>query len=179
MPFLQADTLDPSDFIAIVQRYHSLAEETFKGKPLLLAFSPAHALFHVFTPDELFLKTTDQGRIFSPEGELKWRRKEDRMQVVYLGDEAPPEGLKDYSSKILKLKTHYPEIILWGVRTDTKNEWIEQQVPHRFDYPITTAEYSRGRVVIVIENWMDAFGFAQFSRYHSLKEIPGENNATR
>ena len=99
------------------------------------------------------------------------------MRVVFLGDVAPPEGLEDRSSELSDLKKVVSELILWGERTDIKNEWIEQQVPHRFQYPVLTTRYSRGRAAIIIETWNDLFGFSQISRYHSLKEIPGETNA--
>jgi len=177
MSFLQADTLTLSSFIGFIHQYHSLTENKFKTKPLLLAFSPAQAVFDVFLPDETFLMSTDQGRIFSQEAELKWRRIEDNMHVAYLGNVSPPKGLQDYSSELAELKIEYTEAILWGKKTDKKNEWIEQQVPHRFNYPIPTAEYSRGRAVIVIENWLDEFGFSPFSRYHSIKEMQGEQHA--
>jgi hypothetical protein len=177
MPILKTKDLALHDFIALARQYHSLAIQRFKTTPLLLAFSPARALFENFALDQSFIETTEQGRIFSPEGELKWRRVNDRMRVVYLGYEPPPEGLEDRSSELADLERHHSEFILWGVRSDSKNEWIEQQVPHRFNYPISTAQYSRGRAAISIESWIDSFGFAKFSRYHSLKEIPGENHA--
>jgi len=82
---------------------------------------------------------------------------ENRIRTVYLGNAAPPEGLKDHFSENGKPASKVGELILWGERTDTKNEWIEQQVPHRFAYPIPTALFSRGRAVIVIEHWIDQF----------------------
>lgn len=178
MPFLEADDLALEDFIGYIQRYHELAEGS-ANFPLMLTFSAARAVFSTFILDEPFFIATDQGRIFSPEGELKWRRVKDLMRVVYLGHVAPPEGLKDRSSEVTNLKVEIGELLLWGTRTDTKNEWIEQQMPNRFDYPIQTAQFSRGRAVITIEHWLDEFGFAQFNRYHSLKEAPGETNAAR
>lgn len=177
MAILKTKDLALTEFIVIVQRYHELGIQHFQTTPLLLAFSPAQALFETLDLDRHFLETTEQGRIFSPEGELKWRRVGDRMRVVYLGKELAPEGLEDRSSELVDLEKHHSELILWGQRSETKNEWIEQQVPNRFNYPISTAQHSRGRAAISIENWIDAFGFTKFSRYHSLKEIPGENHA--
>lgn len=177
MAFLKIKNIELPDFIVLVQRYQAIAIQQFQTTPLLLAFSPAQVLFKVMDLDQAFLETTDQGRIFSPEGELKWRRVEDRMRVVYLGDEPPPEGLEDRSAELAGLNKHAGELILWGERSNKENEWIEQQVPHRFNYPISTSQYPRGRAAIVIENWVDAFGFEKFSRYHSFKEIQGENHA--
>ena len=176
MPFLQVNDFDTDSFFDLICRYHTHAAQHFETLPILLAFSPARALFEILNTDESFFKYTDQGRVFSPEGELKWRRIRDKMRVVFLGEVAPPEGLEDRSSELSDLKV-VSELILWGERTDTKNEWIEQQVPHRFQYPVFTTRYNRGRAAIIIENWNDVFGFPQFSRYHSLKEMPGEINA--
>ncbi len=177
MPFLQVNDFDIDSFFDLICRYHTHAAQHFETLPILLAFSPARALFEILNTDESFFKNTDQGRVFSPEGELKWRRIRDKMRVVFLGDVAPPEGLEDRSSELSDLKKVVSELILWGERTDTKKEWIEQQVPHRFQYPVFTTRYNRGRAAIIIENWNDVFGFPQVSRYHSLKEMPGEINA--
>ena len=177
MPFLQVKDFDIDSFFDLIRRYHTHAAQHFETLPILLAFSPARALFEILNTDESFFKNTDQGRIFSPEGELKWRRIRDKMRVVFLGDVAPPEGLEDRSSELSDLKKVVSELILWGERTDTKKEWIEQQVPHRFQYPVFTTRYNRGKAAIIIENWNDVFGFPQVSRYHSLKEMPGEINA--
>lgn len=177
MPFLQVNDFDTDSFFDLICRYHAHAAQYFETLPILLAFSPARALFEILNTDESFFKYTDQGRVFSPEGELKWQRIRDKMRVVFLGDVAPPEGLEDRSSELSDLKKVVSELILWGERTDTKKEWIEQQVPHRFQYPVFTTRYNRGRAAIIIENWNDVFGFPQVSRYHSLKEMPGEINA--
>ena len=139
----------------------------------MMAFSPARAFFDYFRFDESYISATDQGRIFFPEGELKWRRADDLMRVVYLGKQAPPDGLEDYSPEMEGLKPEKSEFILWGVRTEKENEWIEQQVPHRFAYPVAGKKFARGRVALVVENWLDPAGMARFSRYHSLKELPG------
>jgi hypothetical protein len=179
MSILRTQDLALTDFIALVQRYHAIAGQEFQTMPMILAFSPAQALFMTWDLDPSFLETTEQGRIFSAEGELKWRRINDRLRVVYLGEGPPLEELEDRSSELANLERHNSELILWGERNDLMNEWIEQQVPHRFCYPLRTTNYSRGRAAIMVENWTDAFGFARFSRYHSLKEIPGENHAQR
>jgi hypothetical protein len=122
----------------------------------MMAFSPAESFFEKFKLDESFLKTTDQGRIFWVSGELKWRRVDGQMRVVYLGKDSPPEGLDDFSDDTDELVRRLDELILWGVRSDTKPEWIEQQVPQRFNYPVSGNQYSRGRVAVVVENWLDS-----------------------
>jgi hypothetical protein len=141
-----------------------------------MAFSASNARFDFFRFDEAFLNKTEQGRIFSPKGELKWRLVEGGMRVVYLG-ESPPPGLVNYSDRLDGLHTEQGHLILWGVRTDTKDEWVELQVPHRFVYPLTSKTFSRGRIILVVENWLDSSQIPQFSRYHSIKEIEGGSHA--
>ncbi|MCP5109095.1 MAG: hypothetical protein GY950_37280 [bacterium] len=158
----------PGDFLAVLKQFQLAAES------LLLAFSPAEFKFERFVLNESFLAAADQGRIFSPEGELKWRRVGNNMRLVYLGNPVHAEGFTDYSAQLEPLKPDQYELILWGIRTDTKNEWIEQQVPHRFDYPVTGKPISRGRVALVVERWLDSGGLPRFSRYHHIKEIKGE-----
>ncbi len=156
------------DFPALVKQFQLAAES------LLLAFSPAEFKFEPFALNQSFLAVTDQGRIFSSEGELKWRRVGNHMRLVYLGNPVQVEGFTDDSAELESLKPDQYDLILWGIRTDTKNEWIEQQVPHRFDYPVTGEPISRGRVALVVEQWLDTGGLPRFSRYHHIKEIKGE-----
>ena len=166
MPFLQSNDLQTDGFLNLLKEY------SFPENALLIAFSPAQSYFGLYQFDHRFLSQTDYGRIFSPDGELKWRRVNGQIRVVYLGTKVPPPGLVDYSSKLEKLTTSKSELILWGTRQETKDEWIEHQVPHRFKYPVNSNKYPRGRVAIVVENWMDSAGFISFSRYYSIKEIP-------
>lgn len=172
MPFLHSNDLITDDFISLVQKF------TWPEGALLMAFSPSNAYFDLFRFDESFLLTTDQGRIFSPEGELRWRRLSAQVRVVYLGNVSPPVGLIDCSSKTKGLVSKESEVILWGKRTKLEgkwiNEWLEQQVPHRFVYPVSGKDTDHGRVVLVVENWLDSAGLARFSRYKSLKETSGE-----
>jgi hypothetical protein len=160
--------LPVEDFITILKQFQ------FDQESLILAFSPAQFKFQRYSLDESFMIASDQGRIFSPAGELKWRRPGKQIRMVYIGNQKPPEGFTDYSNQLESLKVVKHELILWGIRTDTRDEWIEQQVPHRFSYPVTGKEYSRGRVALVVESWLDNSGLPVFSRYHHIKEIKGE-----
>ena len=173
MPFLHTKDFIPRDFISFMKKCN-LQEDA-----LMMAFSPAEAFFAKVKMDETFLQSTDQGRIFWPGGEIKWRRLDEQIRVVYLGTEGPPAGLDDHSHEVSGMIRRTNELILWGVRSDKKSEWIEQQVPQRFDYPIAGEKHSRGRVAIVVENWLNESEITYFSRYHSLKEIPGETYADR
>ncbi len=158
MPFLHADDLNTEDFIEIVRK------ASFPEDSLLMTFSPAQAYFVPFRFDESYLTGTDQGRIFSPEGELKWRRIGDKMRVVYLGDK-PPDGLEDHSTEMSRLKSEQSCFILWRIGIAKKAAWIYKQFPE-------------GQVSLVVEKWLDSSGLARFSRYHGLKAIKEENNAS-
>ncbi|MBW1987361.1 MAG: hypothetical protein JRI50_09100 [Deltaproteobacteria bacterium] len=172
MSGLYARDLDPEEFLKVVE------ETTWPKDSILMAFSPAQARFSWFRYDATFLRSSDQGRIFSPAGELKWRRLDDKFRVIYLGETIPSLGLADHSALLKDLQPEQGELILWGVRTDRQDEWIEQQVPQRFVYPVSGEKISRGRVELVVENWLDSHGLPQFSRYHSLKECQGERHAS-
>ena len=145
---------------------------------LLLAFSASRFRFELLKDSSEVSAQTDQGRIFSPKGELRWRRVEHGIRCVFLGENSP-EGLKDHSSSLQGLSPEKKRVFLWGVRTDSEQEWIEQQVPHRLVYPLTEDPVDRGRVVLIMENWIDQEGNTVFSRYHSLTESTEEDHASR
>lgn len=167
MARLCSGDLSPQDFARLAQGH------AWPKGSILMAFSPAEVRLQRFTdPDEKFMSQTDQGRIFSPEGELRWRRMDDAMRTVYLGD-SPPGGLPDCSSELDGLAPTIRQLLLWGVRTETGNEWLEQQVPHRFAYPVESAGFPRGRVALKVEDWKDTARIPRFSRYHSIVEVEG------
>ncbi len=178
MPYLQTKDLSVDDFIDLIKRFSPPDDAWW------MAFSPAAAIFDFFSMDEPFLRETDQGRIFSGDGELKWRRIGDRFRVVFLGEGSPPDGLDDESPELENLQPdeNHMEFFLWGNRTNKGgkwiDEWIEQQAPHRFKYPVTGKEDERGRVKIVVENWIDDSKMPIFSRYRGVIEASGgESNA--
>ncbi len=149
MPFLHANDLVTDEFIELIRN------SSFSEDAILMAFSPAEARFLPFEFDESFLAETDQGRIFSPGGEFKWRRIGNKIRAVYLGNE-PFHGLEDYSGEMEGMTSGQSEIILWRIGFDSKTKWI----------------YKNDRqVVIVVEKWLDSSGLARFSRYHSLREV--------
>jgi hypothetical protein len=101
------------------------------------------------------LEQAESGRLFAPDGELKWRLiPEDspdgeetakRCRLVFLGtrdwfpsDErlAPRTELEQLSPSASSL-----DVILWGQQTEyTPDEWIELRIPHRFRYPVHTIQ---------------------------------------
>jgi hypothetical protein len=141
---------------------------------LFLAFAPDRFWFEPWHGQAEGLERTDQGRVFGPQGELKWRQAKQGFQVVYLGDNGPQNWLQDASEELSSLHPAWREVFLWGVRTDLEQEWMEQQVPHRFDYPASSQKHKRGRVTIKLEEWRDKAGMPCFVRYHSLQEAKGE-----
>ncbi len=173
MPYLQTKDLPVDDFIDLIKRL------TPRDDAWLMAFSPSIAIFKFFFIDEPFLRESDQGRIFSQTWELKWRRMGDCLRVVYLGHDEPPDGLDDASGEIRGLDPVRDEtgFFLWGNRTNKGgewiDEWIEQQAPHRFKYPVTGNEKERGRVKIVVEKWVDNSQMPIFSRYRGVIEASG------
>lgn len=167
MAYLCSGDLSPGRFLDLIKT-HSWPEAS-----ILMAFTPAEARLMRFVNDESFLSATEQGRIFSSEGELRWRSLGRSFRLVYLGNPPIPDDLTDFSSELETLSPVSQRFLLWGERTDIQNEWLEQQVPHRFNYPIDSAQFPRGRAALVVEQWVDAAKIPQFSRYHSIVEVKG------
>jgi len=151
MPFLHANDLVIDEFTELIRNSY------FPEDAILMAFSPAEARFAPFEFDESFLAGTDQGRIFSPAGELKWRRTGDKMRVVYLGND-PFDRLENYSGEMNGLTPGQSEFILWRIGIDKKTEWVYKKFPAR-------------KAGLAVEKWLDSSGLARFSRYHSLREV--------
>ncbi len=152
-----------------------LLAELAKPEPvLLLAFAPDRFWFEFWQDQAKDMVRSEQGRIFGPQGELKWRQAKQGFQVVYLGENGPRSWLQDASEELRSLHPAWREVLLWGERTDLEQGWIEQQVPHRFDYPVSSQEHKRGRVTMKLEEWRDKAGMPCFVRYHSLQEAKGE-----
>lgn len=162
--------------MTIDQFIDALGAANLPPAALQIAFGPGVQRFCEYAYDRAFLAATEQGRIFSPRGELRWRSVGASMRVVYLGEAPSPIDGEDHSAALSALTSRVDRLILWGVRTDLKNEWIEQQVPHRFAYPIDSAVHSRGRVALIVQNWVGRSETVQFSRYHSIEEMPGRRS---
>jgi len=174
MACLFANTVDLDQFLRVIKDCQHLENG------VLMSFSPARAVFEKFHLKEKDLLQTQEGRIFAEPGEIKWRRMDRNMRMVYLGAHHNFDNLNDYSEYLKPvIEKRRSDIILWGERTHLKNEWIEQQVPHRFNYPIDGKLFAKGRVAIVVENFFDNSGVALFSRFCGVKEIKGESDASR
>jgi hypothetical protein len=168
MAHLRTGDVSPAEFGEFI------GNVIWPAPPLLMAFSPARAFLDRFTPALLEeMGNTEQGRIFSPAGELRWREIGQTFRVVYLGEAPGPESLTDCSAELNGLAPGTRELLLWGERTNTEDEWLEQRVPHRFAFPIEKKEFSRGRAAVVVEDWVDAAGLPRFSRYRELIEVKG------
>ncbi len=124
------------------------------------------------TSVEEVVRRSYAGRVFAPDGELRWRvipaLGENCCRIVFLGTaDWCPEALNDYSHKLAGMTRETKSYILWGQQTDvTPGEWIELRIPHRFQYPIDGNP--RG-VRLVTEHWRDASGQPHFIRYCDLK----------
>lgn len=155
----------------------AIVRHRFPEDAIVLAFTPVEAVMGNFRPDASLVDRSEEGRVFSPEGELRWRRLGPVVRMVYLGDSMPNDpGWIDGSRHIAGLRPKYGDFLLWGVRSDLEPEWLEHQLPKRLVYPIRTAMYLRGRVKLVVENWVDASGIPRFVRYHHLEEVKGETD---
>ncbi len=119
-----------------------------------------------------YLVRSTAGRLFAPDGELRWRiipaLGESCWRTVFLGNvDWVGTTLADHSDCLDALHPHQDSFFLWGQQTDaTPDEWIELRIPHRFRYPISDNSRS---VKVVVEQWEDDTGEPHFVRLCDLK----------
>lgn len=165
MAHLCSGDIAAADFLWLIEKHPWPADALF------IAFTPSDSRFEKFVINRDFLSKTEQGKIFSGTGELSWRFMDPLYRLVYLGQAPVPEGLADHSHELAGLTPSSENYLLWGERTENQNEWLEQQVPQRFSYPIDSAVHRRGRVALKVELWSDNAGLPVFGRYQGIEEI--------
>lgn len=118
------------------------------------------------------LPRSTAGRLFAPEGELRWRTihalGESCWRTVFLGTTDWVETALENQSHVLEqLEPSHDSFFLWGQQTEeTPDEWIEMRIPHRFRYPVTD---NAARVKVIIERWTDHTGEPHFVRLCDLE----------
>ena len=118
------------------------------------------------------LARSTAGRLFGPEGELRWRvipaLGRQCWRTVFLGTaDWVGNALPDYSDDLKGLSPNQEVYYLWGTQTaTTPGEWIELRIPHRLQYPIAKPSQ---RVKVVVEQWKDDSGETHFVRLCELK----------
>ena len=111
------------------------------------------------------------GRLFAPDGELRWRvipaLGESCWRVVFLGNaDWVDAALKDHSHDLSGLSPAREHFFLWGRQTErTPGEWLELRIPHRFRYPVADdRRIIHGNVQVEVEQWRDKVGEPHFCR---------------
>lgn len=123
-------------------------------------------------PSRDCLTKSTAGRLFAPEGELRWRiipaLGNSGWRVVFLGNiDWVGSALDDHSEILSNLQPYQDSFYLWGQQTKTTpGKWIELRIPHRFQYPIVG---NPRRVKVVTEQWKDDTGEPHFVRLCNLK----------
>lgn len=118
------------------------------------------------------LARSTAGRVFAPNGELRWRTitalGSSCWRTVFLGTgDWVGTVLDDHSAVLDGLQPHRDGFLLWGQRTDdTPDEWIELRIPHRFRYPVDGNPRS---VRVIVEQWRDDAGEPHFVRLCGLE----------
>lgn len=113
------------------------------------------------------------GRIFQPQGELRWRvlpsLGPNRIRAVFLGRDELGKTLDPLEPRreLETLKPIRAEYRLWGQQTsNTPGEWIDLRIPHRFRYPTpANASGARIRAFLEVELWQDPSGQTHFVRF--------------
>ncbi len=81
--------------------------------------------FEWYDKDRFPIGNCIRGKIFNSQGELKWRLIGDVYRTVFLGDNDWSGGiLIDLSQELNELSAKKDWIVLWGTRTDLKDEWL-------------------------------------------------------
>ena len=120
------------------------------------------------------LTRTLSGRLFSSEGELRWRflpMLGDRsIRAVFLGKAELGEHWEKLKPRpeLEGLSPTIMEYQLWGQQTsETPGEWIELRIPHRFRYPVESGVPRSGRILakLEVELWRDRTGRVHFVRF--------------
>ena len=126
------------------------------------------------------LSRSTAGRLFAPDGELRWRvipaLGETCWRAVFLGAGDWVGGaLQDNSGLLAGLRPHCDRYFLWGQQTRaTPGEWVELRIPHRFRYPVAGNPRS---VSAVVEQWCDDVGEPHFLRLCDLEPAQGTSGA--
>lgn len=122
------------------------------------------------------LSNSTAGRLFAPDGELRWRvipaLGNARWRTTFLGDgDWAGAALEDCSDRLQGLAPKQLRYFLWGQQTAaTPGEWIELRIPHRFRYPVDNG--NPRHVLAVAEQWCDAVGEPHFQRLCDLEPAP-------
>ena len=120
------------------------------------------------------LSRSISGRLFAPDGELRWRiipaLGNTNWRTTFLGDgDWADTEMEDHSDHLHGLERKQERYILWGQQTaDTHGEWIELRIPHRFRYPV---EGNPRQVMAVVEQWRDGVGEPHFLRLSNLEPL--------
>lgn len=120
------------------------------------------------------------GRLFAPDGELRWRvipaLGDACFRTVFLGErDWVGTELKDRSGCLKELSPKETKLYLWGQQTEaSKDEWIELRIPHRFRYPV---QFDSRHVVVVAEVWRDSLGEPHFVRLRDLEPAKEDPSA--
>ncbi|MBI2566879.1 MAG: hypothetical protein HYV63_07610 [Candidatus Schekmanbacteria bacterium] len=136
---------------------------------------------------------SEEGRLFSRAGELRWRRigadpknGVEAMRAVFLGDAAPPAiasfAVRD--EELARCRRSEAPVVLWGrlLERGSQPVWFEQQIPHRLRYEPEAGGLGDGearggdgdgdgdapeRVALLQEEWRSGQGL-QLCRWKAL-----------
>lgn len=127
-----------------------------------------------------YLARSIAGRLFAPDGELRWRivpaLGDVGYRAIFLGKtDWVGSALDDCSDSLTGLKPTQHRYFLWGKQTGaTPEEWIELRIPHRFRYPVSG---NCRNVKAVVEQWRDDIGELHFFRLCDLEPTGGQSDA--
>lgn len=131
------------------------------------------------------LNSTISGRVFDHGGELRWERKNNSYQVVYLGKERKLPGLEPDRDNIMQglektKERHYylfgevlePEDLNKMGLEDKSGCYAEVRIPRLLEYPINSPEpKKKPRVQLVVQEYANqATGQIELFRFQNVED---------
>lgn len=111
-----------------------------------------------------YLDAWDEGRVFSPHAEVRWRRMGASFSLLLLTEDEGtlPSGWQILAGPWMATR-HEPSegVLLWGNRQDGWPHWIEVRIPRPLVYPVSK---TTGRVRVGWVDYRDQQGTPRFVR---------------
>jgi len=163
--FVKSRDLKKSEFFELLK---SLKTEDFN---FMIQTSAQSYEFTYFEKEKLQAEQIETLNLFSREGELKIRKLDlDLFRVVYFGESDFKPDWVNIAGEFVFSERKKVKIILWGESKEDQDFFVEQTIPHYFNYPVSkNNEKENQRVLLIQEVFYDEWGNVSFVRNYDLE----------
>ena len=185
---LRHPKLTKAGLITLLQKHFPSSGSSTRDqeKPRYLAFRPNNSDFWYFEPAQagVVIVNWEEGRVFSPTMEVRWRKvEEDAYDVLILSEQdISEEGFQPIGEhwRAVRKELDKSGFYLWGTHRPRQEEtwrghserpyWLEVRIPKPLHYPIQAAgaEESFPRVGYYL--YLDASDVVRFIRLAEVKD---------